>query len=712
MKKIVLFMLLAMSMTGTAIAQFGALDLTFNPSGTSTSGDVYNVATQPDGKVLVGGLFPTYQGIAKSNLVRLNQDGSLDNSFPAQFENTVRQIIVLPNGKILVAGAFVSCSTGSGSVTVRGIARLNADGTFDNTFNPGGFGISQPVNVGGIPIVVSMKVQSDGKIVIAGDFKSYNGTMVNCIARLNADGALDNTFNVAAGANFPLDAIAIQADNKIVVGGLFTLFNGTSAGHLARLNTDGSVDNTFNIGGAGLDGGYITVYKLEVQPDGKIIAGGSFSAYNGTSFNNFIRLNTNGSVDNTFNPGGAGPSDQVFDVSLLPDNRILISGLMNSYNGTSIGRVTCLNIDGSLDNTFNTGGTGANDLVFSISQTADNKIVIGGVFGSYNGTTMQRVARLNAVACTPATGIDVQTACESYTWIDGMTYITSNNTATDTIIGGAANGCDSIVTLNLTINHPATGTDVQTACDSYIWIDGVTYITSNNTATDTIIGGAVNGCDSIVTLNLTINHPATGTDVQTGCYNYMWIDGMTYTMSNNTATHTIIGGAANGCDSVVTLNLTMQTINTNVTLLGSTIQAQLAGASYQWINCATNTPIPGATGGTYTATANGNYAVIITVNNCSDTSLCIQVAHLGIEEIAGWNTTLYPNPSNGTFTIDWGTEVDNMFIEITDVTGKPVYHSVALGAVSHVVDMKEAVGIYYVTLSNGKQRRVIKVICN
>src|SRR5690554_2470368 len=158
-----------------------------------------------------------------------------------------------------------------------------------------------------------------------------------------------------------------------------------------------------------------------------------------------------------------------------------------------------------------------------------------------------------------ATGTDTQTACGSFTWIDGVEYTASNNTAMYTIVGGAANGCDSIVTLDLTINPVATGTDTQTACGSFTWIDGVEYTASNNTAMYTIVGGAANGCDSIVTLDLTINQVATGTDVQASCGPFTWIDGVEYTATNNTAMHTIVGGAANGCDSIVTLNLTVDT---------------------------------------------------------------------------------------------------------------------------------------------------------
>src|SRR5690606_20017637 len=126
------------------------------------------------------------------------------------------------------------------------------------------------------------------------------------------------------------------------------------------------------------------------------------------------------------------------------------------------------------------------------------------------------------------------------------------------------NGCDSIVTLNLTIStNVATGTDVQVACNSFTWIDNIIYTSSTNTPTFTIPNGAVNGCDSIVTLNLTIStNAAMSTDIQVACNSFTWIDNITYTSSTNTPTFTITNGAVNGCDSIVTLNLT---INNTVT---------------------------------------------------------------------------------------------------------------------------------------------------
>ena len=180
----------------------------------------------------------------------------------------------------------------------------------------------------------------------------------------------------------------------------------------------------------------------------------------------------------------------------------------------------------------------------------------------------------------PSAGTVVQTACDTYTWIDGNTYVTSINTPTWTLTN--AQGCDSIVTLNLIVNYSSAGTDTQTACDTYTWMDGNTYTTSVNTPTWTLTNAQ--GCDSIVTLNLIVNYSSAGTDTQTACETYTWMDGITYTTSTNTPTWTLTN--AQGCDSIVTLNLSINYSNTGT-------DAQIACDSYTWMD-----------GNTYTTSIN------------------------------------------------------------------------------------------------------------
>ena len=187
------------------------------------------------------------------------------------------------------------------------------------------------------------------------------------------------------------------------------------------------------------------------------------------------------------------------------------------------------------------------------------------------------------------TGTDTVVACDSYTWIDGITYTSSNNSATY-ILTNTAN-CDSVVTLNLTINYSNTGTETVVACDSYTWIDGITYTSSNNSATFILTNIA--NCDSIVTLNLTINSN-TGTDTIVACDSYTWIDGVIYTSSNDSATYNLTN--ASGCDSVVTLNLEIKISSLNPTGITSSdsivcqnsdvilvVEGGSLGTNSQWI---------------------------------------------------------------------------------------------------------------------------------
>jgi|GEM_PF-1450589 len=304
------------------------------------------------------------------------------------------------------------------------------------------------------------------------------------------------------------------------------------------------------------------------------------------------------------------------------------------------------------------------------NNTATHTIVGGGANGC------DSIVTLDLTISNNITGTDTQTACGAYTWIDGVTYNTSNNTATQTIVGAGTNGCDSIVTLDLTILNIATGTDTQTACGTYAWIDGMTYNASNTTATHTIVGGGANGCDSIVTLDLTILNNATGTDTQTACGAYTWIDGITYYTSNNTATQTIPGGGTNGCDSIITLDLTINpSPDPAVTVSGGVITANQAGATYQWLDCDNgNQPISGATGQSFSPTVTGNYAVAITLATCTDFSDCSYIVMTNNSELQDSKVAInvYPNPTNGLVNLDFDKIQPEVTVQVIDITGKTV----------------------------------------
>lgn len=363
----------------TRLNTTGTLDTTFNTGGTGADYLVNSIALQSDGKILIGGYFVTYNGGSVQHIARLNINGTLDTTFNTGGVGPnldIFSITVQSDDKILIGGAF---NTYNGT-TAKYIARLNTNGTLDNTFTSGSS-----------YYVYSIALQSDNKIVIGGAFMTYNGTTAKYIVRVNTDGTLDNTFTLAPGADYSVNTIALQSDNKILIGGNFSSYNSTTANRIARLNTNGTLDNTLDL----QLGANSTVYSTVVQPDGKILIGGLFTTYNGSPANYIARLNTNGTLDNTFNTGGTGANSVVRQIILQPDGKILIAGNFTTYNGTTINRIARLNTNGTLDNTFTTAGGGANNIVYSIALQADSKILIGGNFTTYNGTTSGRIARLN-----------------------------------------------------------------------------------------------------------------------------------------------------------------------------------------------------------------------------------------------------------------------------------------------------------------------------
>jgi PKD repeat protein len=309
--------------------------------------------------------------------------------------------------------------------------------------------------------------------------------------------------------------------------------------------------------------------------------------------------------------------------------------------------------------------------------------------------------------CSTSSSTDQISACNSYTWIDGNNYTSTNNSATHTLTN--AGGCDSIVTLNLTINNSNIGIDVITACDSYSWIDGNNYTSTNNTATHTLTNAG--GCDSIVTLNLTIINSSTGTDLQTACDSYTWIDGNTYSSSSNTATYLTTNAA--GCDSTITLDLTINTVNTAISNSELTITADESAATYQWIDCGNNNdPINGETNQSYTATANGDYAVIVTMNGCSDTSACESITAVGLNDLFSQQSiVVYPNPSKDYFTIesDWLSSTNS--VQVVSIEGKLMYENRVENKTKlelNAIDWNP--GVYFLKLKTDKGNAIIKLI--
>jgi uncharacterized delta-60 repeat protein len=355
-----------------AVAAPGDVDVSFDAGTLVTNLSVLSVAVQPDDKVLVAPLLPLSNGFY---IGRLNTNGTLDGSFnPGTAINSqIESIAIQADGKVLVGGKFTSIN----GTNRNRIARLNSDGAFDATFNPG---------TGANGEVHSVVQLSDGKILVAGYFTSINDTNRNRIARLNADGSLDTTFNPGSGADFYIYRTAVQSDGKILIVGGFSTVNGTNCNAIARLNSNGALDTGFNPGANA--GSYMLA--LAVQPDGRVLIGGEFTSISGTNRTRLARLNSNGTLDASFNPG-TGANGEVEDLAVQSDGRILVGGSFTSINGTNRNYVARLNSDGSPDTSFTPS---ANSRVQTIAFAASGKAIIGGNFTNINSISRSRIARL------------------------------------------------------------------------------------------------------------------------------------------------------------------------------------------------------------------------------------------------------------------------------------------------------------------------------
>ena len=378
----------------------GGLDSSF-VTGTGPNGKVYGAALQADGKILIGGAFTEVNGTARNFIARLEADGSLDTSFNPGANEVIYSIAVQKDGKILVGGFFTELSG-----TARNyIARLEADGSLDTSFDAGNFANET---------VHSVVVQSDGKILIGGNFFESGGVGKNGIARLNADGTLDTSFDPGSGgsnpgANGTVFSVVLQPDGKIIIGGSFTLINNSNRNFIARLESDGSLDTSFDPNANN------HVYATVLQPDGKIIIGGNFTNAGGADITRIARLDIDGTLDTTFDPG-TGPDRAVHSLALQADGQIYAAGEFTEFDGASQFAIARLYDDGFMDTIFSVDlDTGSE--ATSLALQSDGEIFIGGVFNVPAAEPFSTgIARLLSYTATQTLTVDTLARVE---WLRG-----------------------------------------------------------------------------------------------------------------------------------------------------------------------------------------------------------------------------------------------------------------------------------------------------
>ncbi len=348
---------------------------TFDPN---LDGPIYNkeIVVQSDGKILVAGDFTTVTPnggtmVIRNRIARFFSDGLLDSNFNPNANNTVNAVALQPDGKILVGGYFTSI----GGKSRNRIARLDPlTGAAEESFNPNANDLVQ-----------SIVVQSDGKILVGGFFTQIDGQTRNYIARLNSDGTLDQTFNPNPDSS--VVAIAVQQNNQILVAGYFGNIGGLPRNYIARLDSaSGIADGAFNAN-ANTNS---FVNAIAVQSDGKIVIGGAFKTnlgnIGGQPRNRIARLNRDGTADD-FDPNA---NCDVESLALESDGKILVGGCFTNIGGQPRNRFARLDpVNGLSDGT----DPSANDIVKSIAIQADGKVLIGGSFNTLQPDGGQLIAR-------------------------------------------------------------------------------------------------------------------------------------------------------------------------------------------------------------------------------------------------------------------------------------------------------------------------------
>lgn len=351
--------------------------------GLAANGTVRALMVQPDGKLLVGGAFRHLLGQPRERLARLNADGSLDAGFPVTGPGnlSILALALQPDGNLVVGGNFLLFN----GLARPSLARVLTNGAVDTNFNAL---VSGPV--------FAVAVQpSDGKIVVGGLFAAIGESSRSYIARLNTNGSLDTTFGNPT-MNSVVRAVAIQSNLFVLCGGDFTSVSGTNRARLARLNADGTLDTSFPASGTGANG---PVYVIQVLSSGKILIGGNFTTYNGVARNRIAQLNADGTLDTSFNPG-SGANGVVYSLAEQANGCFLVAGSFNSFNGLERRGIARLLPMGALDGTF-APLRGANGIAYAVAALPDGRVALGGDFLIVNGRYQPRISLLSSNAWLP-----------------------------------------------------------------------------------------------------------------------------------------------------------------------------------------------------------------------------------------------------------------------------------------------------------------------
>ncbi len=369
----------------------GSLDPEFTVTADKPDGDAWTLAIDARRRLLVGGDFRFLGGHDRVAVGRLMANGSVDESFSPGVLQAQASASLVPqrprvlfvethgSGDVLIGGVFASLD----GVSQPNLIRLRENGSMDMVFSTSFDGV-----------VDQAETLADGRIFAVGRFDSVENVERPLMVRLLSDGSIDPSFSPNPGPERPVltvarvSAFAQQPDGRTIIGGEFDTVDAIGRVNIARLTPEGTIDESFDPGPDGVDR---LVRSIRVLPGGQIFISGDFTEVSGEAVQNIARLNPDGTLDSSFNLGGSLDSN-VLDLEPLSDGRIVVAGEFTRYQDQSRRGIAVLNADGSLDESFDPG-LGANDVVLDAVVDEPDWIYVAGLFTEVNGVPSPKLAR-------------------------------------------------------------------------------------------------------------------------------------------------------------------------------------------------------------------------------------------------------------------------------------------------------------------------------
>lgn len=598
----------------------------------------------------------------------------IDTSFSVGLgaSNIINKINIQSTGKIILSGDF---QTFNGTSNKR-IVRLLQNGTVDNTFTSG-LGVEGPVRASAL--------QADDKLIIGGLFNSYNTSTIKNLARINSNGTIDNTFSTGVGPNNEVFEIFLQNDGKVLIAGFFSKYNNVNYNGFVRLNSDGTIDTNFLIG----TGTNLAPDCFAQQKNGKLLIGGPFLRYKGIDVNKLFRVELDGTLDTTFNTGFI--SGHVFEVLTLPDDRIIISGSFTSVNGKPANRIARLFKDGSVDTTFKANFSSR---IRAMHLQKDGKLILVGDFTTVNSQTTQRLVRLNTDGSVDNT---------IYVGTNGSIYDVAEQQDQKVIIAGNFTQSTQVGTPNTVSTNKVVrinnSYNITVPCISatapILDVDSLIILCKKKKITVNVIGGNLNSgsnwfwykdslngafIDSGLTLNINVQSSAS----------YFVTAGLT---------------CADTVKKFASFEIILSdTMNKNVYVGSASLGAEESNAiSYQWYRCDSGMQIlTGDTGRYYTPMNSGNYAVVMKNNfGCEDTSDCVNYM-IVIQSVNNVKRINLTNPVINK--IELPKHINLTEIELISSLGQKIkqFKSRQIGSEIDISDLTK--GIYYLRAIDDKNQ--------